>query len=314
VHASPSLTASIVIPTRARPDYLAVALASIAPQAAQANAEVVVVDDAAPPLDAPSLDDAPPLDDAAALLDAAPPLNAAPPLALRALTERFGARYEPSGTPRGLNTARNTGVARSHGELVVFVDDDVQVADGWLAALLHASVQYPDVEIFTGPIRARLEGHPPRSCGREAPPVTTLDLGAHDTDAVRFAWGANMAVRRRALARVGPFDTSIAGGGDEQEWQERHGGPVMYVAGAALHHRRSARDARLRTLARTARTRGCAARRFDARRNLAPSLRTELTTLVGCLGHVVRHGCPAGLVMAAHSFGRLQEGVRERRP
>ena len=37
--------ASIVIPTRARPAYLEVALASIAPQAAASAAEVLVIDD-----------------------------------------------------------------------------------------------------------------------------------------------------------------------------------------------------------------------------------------------------------------------------
>ena len=39
------ISASIVIPTRARPDYLQVALRSIAPQAAAAGAEVLVVED-----------------------------------------------------------------------------------------------------------------------------------------------------------------------------------------------------------------------------------------------------------------------------
>jgi GT2 family glycosyltransferase len=285
-------SASIVIPTRARPDYLAVALASIAPQAARADVEVVVVDDAG-----------------------------RSPI-VGALAERFGARYEPHAAPLGLNVARNTGVQRSQGELVVFVDDDVEVAPGWLDALLRAAGEHPAAEVFTGPIRARLEGRPPHSCGREAPPITTLDLGQRDTAEVRYAWGANMTVRRRALERVGPFDTALAHGGDEQEWQERlrgerssaeRAGLIVYIAAAALDHRRSARDARLRPLARTARARGRAARRFDARRDLAPSLARELTTLLGCLGHVVRRRCPAGLVMASHSLGRFEEGLRERR-
>jgi hypothetical protein len=59
--------------------------------------------------------------------------------------------------------------------------------------------------------------------------------------------------------------------------------------------------------------RGTAARRFDARRGRAPSLGVELTTLAGCLGHVLRRRCPAGLTMAAHSAGRLRQAVRERR-
>ncbi len=280
--------ASIVIPTRARLAYLEVALASIAPQAARAGAEVLVLDDA----------------------------GASP--AAQALATRFGARYEPHPGPLGLNVARNTGVERSHGELVVFVDDDVRVDEGWLQALLDAAREHPDVDVFTGPIAARLEGPAPRTCGRERPPITTLELGTHDTD-TRFAWGANMAIRRAALERVGPFDVSLEHGGDEQEWQERlraqaPDARVLYVARASVAHRRAGADARLRALARGAYARGRAARRFDARRGQAPALAAELATLAGCTGHVLRRRCPAGLTMVAHSVGRLREGLRERTP
>ena len=177
------------------------------------------------------------------------------------------------------------------------------------------------------------------AAGARLPPITTLDLGPADTYDIRFAWGANMAIRRGALMRVGPFDTTLEYGGDEQEWQERlRAGRAadstgagaaagteaaaaaqttdrrtLYVAAAALDHRRAGDDARLPSLARAARARGRASRRFDARRGQAPSLTRELRTLLGCLGHVARRRCPLGLTMAAHSLGRLEEGVRERR-
>jgi GT2 family glycosyltransferase len=280
-------TASIVIPTRERPDYLEVALASIAPQAAAAGAEVLVVHD-----------------------DPSSP-------AVRAVAERFDAAYLSHDRPLGLNAARNTGVANSHGELVVFVDDDVEVRTGWLEALLRAAREHPHAQVFTGPIHPRLEGSPPSSCGREGPPVTALDLGPEDTDRVRYAWGANMTVRRSALERVGPFDAALGLYGDEQEWQDRlrarGDGRVLYVAAAALDHRRSPADARLRPLARAARARGRASRRFDAWRGEAPSLARELRTLAGCVGHVVRRRCPAGLTMVTHSLGRFEQGVHERR-
>jgi GT2 family glycosyltransferase len=281
--------ASIVIPTRARLSYLEVALESIAPQAAGAGVEVLVVDDAGP---SPGV---------------------------RTLVERFGARYEPHPRALGLNVARNTGVRLSGGELVMFVDDDVRVSSGWLQALLDAADEHRDVDVFTGPIRASLEGSrgwASHSCGREQPPITTLDLGDDDTDA-RFAWGANMAIRRAALERVGPFDISLEEGGDEQEWQERlraldPGARVMYVADASVEHRRAGDDARLRALARGAYKRGRAARRFDARRAEAPSPAAELATLARCLGHVLLRRCPAGLTMAAHSSGRLRQATEER--
>jgi GT2 family glycosyltransferase len=287
---------SIIVPTRARPSYLEVALASIAPQAAEAGAEVLVVDDAGPST------------------------------SVRALAARFGARYEPHSEPLGLNVARNTGVERSTGELVVFVDDDIRASPGWLRALTNAARENPDVEVFTGPIRPRLEGHRLRTCGREGPPITSLDLGPEDTD-VRYAWGANMTIRRSALERVGPFDVSIEHGGDEQEWQGRLSGDVTgaagaaaprgharvrYVAAAGVEHRRAGADARLGSLMRLAHARGRAARRFDARTGKAPSLGRELITLARCLGHVAARRCPAGLTMAAHSAGRFGEGLNER--
>jgi GT2 family glycosyltransferase len=275
--------ASIVIPTRGRADYLQVALASIAPQAAAAGAEVLVVDDAGESADT------------------------------RALAARFVAGYLPHQRPLGLNAARNSGVQHTSGELVVFVDDDVRVDAGWLDALLHAAAEHPDTDVFTGPIRPALERAAIRSCARVHAPITSLDLGSADAR-VPYAWGANMAIRRRALQLVGPFDTSIEHGGDEQEWQERllaGGGPqARYVALAALQHRRAGADARLPALARVAFTRGRAARRFDARRGRAPSLRSELGTLAGCVGHVVLRRCPAGLPQAAHSAGRVSEALR----
>jgi len=295
-------SASIVIPTRARPAYLEVALVSIVPQARAAGAEVLVIDDAAPST------------------------------AMRALVERLGARYEPNTGSFGLNVARNTGVERSTGELVVFVDDDVRVRPLWLRALLRAADEHPEVDVFTGPIEPRLEGRGGRdrirTCGREGPPITSLDLGALDTD-TRYAWGANMTIRRAALERVGPFDVSLEHGGDEQEWQDRlrastPGARVLYVAAAALEHRRAGTDARLRSLARAAYVRGRASRRFERFRGEvaardgggggeAPSRSRELLTLIGCLGHVLRRRCPAGLVMVAHSAGRLRESLRDER-
>jgi GT2 family glycosyltransferase len=279
---------SIVIPTRDRLDYLDVTLASIAEQASSAGAEIIVVDDAGHS-------------------DAA-----------KELAARHGARYEPHDTPRGLNAARNTGIARSSGELIAFLDDDVRAMPNWLPALLEGERRHPAAAVLAGRITARLEGHALRSCGREAPPVTTLDLGTDDVQ-TRFAWGANIAIRRSALERIGPFDETLPTGGDEQEWQERlyAASPgqalVVYVALAQVEHRRVGADARLRALARTALGRGRSARRLDARQGRAPGVGRELMTLSLCVGHVLRRRCPAGLIGVAHSAGRLSEALAERR-
>src|ERR671939_578108 len=90
------------------------------------------------------------------------------------------------------------------------------------------------------------------------------DLGAEDADA-SFVWGANMAVRRSAFERVGPFDESLGGAGDEEDWQRRlraAGGRVRYVAAAGVDHRRAGADARVAALARSGWHRGRASRRW----------------------------------------------------
>ena len=277
-----ALTASIIVPTRERAGYLDVALASIAPQAAAAGAEVLVVDDG-------------------------------PAAATRATAARHGARYLAHEASRGPNAARNTGIAAAQGDVLVFVDDDVAVRPGWLAALLQAERDAaPDVGVLTGPIHARFEDHPLRSCGRESPPITTQDHGPADRD-VEQAWSANMLVRRTALERAGTFDGTREIYGDEQEWTRRlraSGGRIRYVAaGAALDHRGAGDDARLRSLALAAYRRGQPSRRFDVFKATAPSLWSELRILAGCVAHTFRYRCLNGIVLTAHSLGRVRAAL-----
>jgi len=79
-----------------------------------------------------------------------------------------------------------------------------------------------------------------------------LDLGEQDIDA-EMIWGANMTLRRRALARAGRFDPALSGQGDEEDWL-RHlrvaGGRIRYLAKAGVDHRRAGRDARIPALTR----------------------------------------------------------------
>ncbi|MDX6671137.1 MAG: hypothetical protein QOI91_1500 [Solirubrobacteraceae bacterium] len=275
-------SASVVVPTRDRAAYLEVALASVAPQARAVGAQLLVVDDGSADL-----------------------------AATRAVAERHGARLEVHGSPRGLNAARNTGVAATSGDPIVFVDDDVEAPAGWLSTLLEAADGDPEAAVLGGPIRARLEGCRVPMCGRESPPITALDHGPHDRDVERV-WGANLTIRRAAFDAAGPFDEGLDLYGDEEEWQARvraGGGRVRYVAGAGLDHRRARPDTTLAALARAARARGRNSRRYAARRGEAPTLARELRVLAGTLWHTVRRRCGNGIVMAAHSFGRLEEAL-----
>jgi GT2 family glycosyltransferase len=274
----------VVVPTSNRADYLEVALASLAAQELdRASYETIVVDDG-------SADRTP------------------------AVVEAAGVRSIRRDTPSGPNAARNTGVAAAAADLIAMVDDDVWAPPGWLRAMVDGAQRHPEAGAFGGPIRARFEGPAPRSCGREEPPITSLDLGSEDRP-VELVWSANMAIRRAAFDSVGPFDERFSTGGDEEDWLRRlraSGGEVVYLAAAWLDHRRAGDDARLRALMRSAYRRGRNMRAYDRLRGVDPRLGAELRVLAGCGWHTVRRACPQGLVMGAHSAGRVAEAVRPR--
>jgi glycosyltransferase involved in cell wall biosynthesis len=277
------LEASVIVPTRDRAGYLSVALESLLAQDANGSAyEVVVVDDG-------------------------------PDAETRAAVERaaggseVSVRYvERDGTP-GLNSARNTGIAAASAPFVVFVDDDVEAPRGWLRALLEGRRRHPEALVLGGPIEVRLEGFRLPLCGREAPPITALDAGPADRE-VDVVWGANMGIDRRAFELAGTFDPGVPYGFDEDMWERRlreRGGHVMYVADAGLVHRRDTGDSRLVPLMRAAYRRGRALRAYSVHRGAPPSLATELRWLAGCFAHTFRYRCGNGLLLTAHSTGRL---------
>jgi GT2 family glycosyltransferase len=285
----PTLEASVIVPTRNRPGYLRTALESLAVQDLPPETyETLVVDDGPSP----------------STREVA-----------REVAGRTGARIgyvERHGVP-GLNSARNTGVAASDAPFVVFVDDDIEAPKQWLRELLAARRRHPGYQVFGGPIRLRLEGSRLRMCGRESPPITTLDGGLRDRE-IELVWGANMGVDREAFELAGPFDPGVPYGFDEDMWERRlraAGGRIMYVARAGLVHRRDRRDARLGALARAAYLRGRNLRAYSEHTGRAPSLVQELRVLAGCVFHIFRYRCGNGILLTAHSAGRVRECLAE---
>jgi GT2 family glycosyltransferase len=225
-----------------------------------------------------------------------------------------GARTVSHTQRRGVNGARNAGISAALGDPVILLDDDVEVAPGWLEAMLAGVRANPEHEIFGGPIRGRVEGGP-RGCGREPPPISTYDFGTADRD-VPFMFGGNTAFRRSAFDRVGYFNQELSGRGDEEEWMLRYtaaGGRLRYLAGAVMDHRRAAADARLTALTRAAYSQGREARRHDVRVGSQRSIRAELRILAGCAWHTARRRCAYGIVMGAKTAGSLREALAERR-
>lgn len=277
--------ASVIVPTKNRPSYLRTALESLAKQDVSQDAYELLV-----------VDDAPSTATREVVAEVA-----------RGTATRIG-YVERQGVP-GLNSARNSGIAAAEASFLVLVDDDVEAPSGWLRELLEGRRRHAGYQVFGGPIRLRLEGSRLRMCGREAPPITTLDHGLRDRE-IELVWGANMAIERSAFELAGLFDPGVPYGFDEDMWERRlraAGGRIMYLARAGLVHRRDRRDARLRSLVAEAYRRGRNLRAYSKQAGYAPSAAREVRVLAGCAFHTVRYRCGNGILLTAHSVGRVHE-------
>jgi hypothetical protein len=97
------------------------------------------------------------------------------------------------GSGLGPAAARNAGIARAVGELVVFTDDDVIPQPGWLRAAVAALQRAPDAVGVVGRV--------------DSPPFDPLYEHSVRGDGLGNFLTCNVVYRRAALGRVGGFDT-----------------------------------------------------------------------------------------------------------
>lgn len=113
---------------------------------------------------------------------------------------------------RGLVGARNAGIAATTAPIVLFLDDDVRLLTGCIAAHLRA---YEDPTV--GGVVGRIEERILRP--NVATTQNRLDLGGRirtnltgrRAQPIQTLKGANMSFRRSALLQAGPFDPGYEG-------------------------------------------------------------------------------------------------------
>jgi glycosyltransferase involved in cell wall biosynthesis len=224
------MTVSVVIPTFNRAPLLDQTLASLAAigRSAPASWDVIVVDNNSS-------------DDTAALVRCR---SGSFPVPLRYVFE--GAQ--------GRSNALNAGIAASDASVLVFIDDDVVVGDNWLAEAVTPLLDPAgEVDYTGGPVRPIWEAPRPRWLSATRAElwgtIAILDYGRHPfvfEERQRVPLGANMAVRRTLLDRVGGFSPRLgrsAGaqilGQEVPEFLARAravGARGRYVPGMAVRH------------------------------------------------------------------------------
>ncbi len=168
----------------------------------------------------------------------------------RRIAEAAGARVIDE--PRiGLSFARNTAIAHTRGEAILFLDDDVTPDIGLLKSYAEALKDSPEAQFFGGPIRAEFTSRTPtwvESARRVMPSIWSIrDLGelTRALQPGERPFGANMLIRRTALK--GGFRTDLGrsgetglGSGEETvlfDELERGGARGRWIADAGVNHR-----------------------------------------------------------------------------
>ena len=164
-------------------------------------------------------------------------------------------RYIRESNP-GSTAARHRGIGESSGELLSFIDDDVEVSRGWLGAIHHAFedpavalIGGPSIPKFTSSIPAWFWNFlsPTPYGGWMCPSLSLLDNGQDwkDINPI-FIFSLNLSIRRSVIHLLGGFHPDIVPS-HLQRWQgdgetgltvklAASGFRADYVQGALLLH------------------------------------------------------------------------------
>ena len=148
---------------------------------------------------------------------------------------------------QGVAFARNTGVIEAKGDVIAFVDDDVEVDPDWLAVIHKTFADDTGLSILGGRLKANPESSPPAWLnGLNMAPLGLIDYG-HERRTINFPYlaTANCAFRKQAIVDAGMFDTRLGRRPDKLYADEdtemvarilKRGGKVVYDPAMLAFH------------------------------------------------------------------------------
>jgi glucosyl-dolichyl phosphate glucuronosyltransferase len=153
---------------------------------------------------------------------------------------------------QGKSYALNAGLSGITTDIVLFTDDDVRVAPGWVRTAVEALDQDPDIGYVGGPVRPIWGASPPswfpETSSNLWGTVAVLDYGPAPFEfesRSRVPIGANMAARRSLIEQAGGFTTALDRSGGallgqgqaEFFYRTRHlGASGRYLPTMVVHH------------------------------------------------------------------------------
>ncbi len=127
--------------------------------------------------------------------------------------QEFIFRYIFDNEP-GLLTGRHAGALAATGDILCFLDDDVELTSNWLSGVKDA-FKDNEVQLATGPSLPNYENPPPdwinylwynASNGKVLTWLSLMDLGDNKIDIdPNYVWGLNFCIRKTALLGLGGF-------------------------------------------------------------------------------------------------------------